>query len=207
MINASDPEPLQKCIQWGHTPAGDYVQYEPRGQLPGERPRPIASAGYKNHLLAQFRRGDAVMPAKMYLQELINDRLSPWGSPESSTRPRLLWSRDRQRMNLYIVPFDLIGFFWLGLARAIDGSRHFRRCAGCSQYMSVAREGTGNRSNRKSCSDACRTRFHTRRKLARDLRKDGKSPQAIAKQLNLDIKDVKNLLKEDRENGKKTRAK
>ena len=60
--------------------------------------------------------------------------------------------------------------------------------------MLVAPAGTGNRSFRKTCSERCRTRVSARRKLARDLHNAGTSVRAIAKQLNLEVQDVKNLI-------------
>src|SRR5258708_3781240 len=77
-------------------------------------------------LLKRFRPGDVVLPARIYLQEIVNKRLAKF------VAPRLLWSLpDRNKMGLYIVPDTLIGCLWIQLAMAIAEFRKFRICEGC----------------------------------------------------------------------------
>jgi len=59
----------------------------------------------------------------------------------------------------------LLGLFWLQLATAVSKQVTFRQCRGCGSYLAIHRDGY--RSNRWTCSNACRQRVsratrHTR---------------------------------------------
>jgi len=59
----------------------------------------------------------------------------------------------------------LLGLFWVQLATAISKQVTFRQCRGCGGYLTIHRDGY--RSNRWTCSNACRQRVsratrHTR---------------------------------------------
>jgi hypothetical protein len=100
-------------------------------------------------LLKRFRPGDVVMAARVYWQKVVNTRL------HEQVALRVLWiSPERTKMGLYIVPDSLIGCLWLQLATALAEFNKFQFCEACERPMLVAPEGTGFRSNRKTCSNA-----------------------------------------------------
>ena len=95
-------------------------------------------------------------------------------------------------MGLFMVPSTLIGCLWLQLADAIAGFQKFRLCESCRKPMLVAAEGSGYRTNRKTCSNACRIRLYSGRKLeARQLRDQKLSVREIAKRLDTGVEQVK----------------
>jgi hypothetical protein len=132
------------------------------------------------------------MPARIYLQEVVNRKLKKF------VDPRLLWeSPDRNKLVFYIVPDTLIGCLWLQLATALAEFRKFRLCEGCRKPMLIAPEGSGYRSNRKTCSNACRIRVYERRKVeARRLRGEKLSVREIAKRLDTGVEQVKGWIAE-----------
>jgi hypothetical protein len=190
-IHAKDTSVLAKCIRW---PSPDHVTYEwpPSTEwiTPWSTKATIASREINSHLLDRFRPGDVIMPARIYLQEVVNKSL------EEFVAPRLLWT-DREKMGLFIVPSTLIGCLWLQLAKAIAESCKFRICEGCGKSMLVSPEGSGYRTNRKTCSNACRIRLYSRRKLeARQLRSQKLTVREIAKRLDTDTGKVKKWIAE-----------
>ena len=136
-----------------------------------------------------FEHGEALKPARLYLQEVVNKSLA------ELVAPRLLWKTpDRNEMGLFMVPSNLIGCLWLQLADAIAGFQKFRLCENesCRKPMLVAAEGSGYRTNRKTCSNACRIRLYSGRKLeARQLRDQKLSLREIAKRLDTGVEQVK----------------
>lgn len=192
-INSDDTALLAKCIRWR---SPDHVTYEwpPSSEwlTPWSSRGIITSPGVNPHLLKRFRPGDVIMPARIYLQEVVNKNL------DQLVAPRLLWTPpDREKMGLFIAPKSLIGCLWLQLANAIADFRKFRTCKSCSKPMLVAPEGSGYRANRRTCSNACRIRLYARRKLeARRLRNEGVSFPQIAKRLGAGVEQVKRWIKE-----------
>lgn len=186
-INFEDQTVLEQCIRWR---SAKHVTYEwpPSSDwsTPWSIHATIASPS-QPEILKRLKPGDVVMPARMYLQELANTRLKQF------VASRLLWnSPDRNRMGLYIAPDTLIGCLWLQLATAIAEFRKFRLCESCRKPMLIAPEGSGYRTNRKTCSNACRIRVYERRKKeARRLRVNKISVREIAKRLNTGVEQVK----------------
>ena len=192
-IKAEDSSVLASCIRWR---SRDHITYDwpPSSEwtTPWSTHATIASPGVNPHLLERFQRGDVVKPARYYLQEVVNKSL------DELVAPRLLWiAPDRKKMGLFIVPDTLIGCLWLQLASAIADFRKFRLCEGCGKPMLVAPEGSGYRTNRKTCSNACRIRLYSRRKLeARQLRDQKLSVREIAERLDTGAEQVKRWIAE-----------
>jgi hypothetical protein len=187
-IKAEDTSLLARCIRWR---SRDHITYDwpPSSEwiTPWSTHATIASPGVNPHLLERFQRGDVLKPARFYLQEVVNRSL------RELVTAQLLWTApDRNEMDLLIVPNTLIGCLWLQLADAIAGIRKFRLCEGCRKPMLVAREGSGYRTNRKTCSNACRIRLYSSRKIeARELRAKKISVREIAKHLDTGVEQVK----------------
>jgi len=192
-LRTQDSKLLSQCIQWHGAERVDY-KWPPSSDwpTPWSTRATIASKQTNPLLLDRLRPGDVEMPARMYLQEVVNKSL------DKLVAPRLLWTLpDRQKMGLFIVPDSLIGCLWLQLANGIAEFRKFRICEGCKKPMLVAPEGSGSRTNRKTCSDACRVRLYARRKLeARRLRNERVSLPQIAKRLGAGVDQVKRWIEE-----------
>ena len=192
-IKAEDSSVLASCIRWR---SRDHITYDwpPSSEwtTPWSTHATIASPRINSHLLGRFERGDVVKPARYYLQEVVNKSLA------ELVAAQLLWKApDRNEMGLYIVPSTLIGCLWLQLGDAIAGFQKFRLCEGCKKPMLVAAEGSGYRTNRKTCSNACRIRLYSRRKLeARQLRDQKLSFREIAKRLDTEVEQVKKWIAE-----------
>jgi len=195
-VKLEDESALRSLIHWRGT---DRVDYE---GPPFQTYSTIASPEIRAFLLKRFHPGDVVMPAKLYLQEMVNESLARWVSP------RLLWARDRKRMGLFIVPNSLLGFMWYHLSAAIAEFRTFRNCAVCKTPMLISPEGSGQRANKSTCSDACRVRLYASRVLeAQELARRGIAPKQIAEKLGAELPRVKTWIKKGKSDGKKTRTK
>ena len=186
-IRTEDKDLLAQCIEWRSDRHITYV-WPPSSEwrTPWSIHATIASPS-DTELLKRFRPGDVVMPARTYLQKVVNTRL------HEQVAPRVLWiSPERTNMGLYIVPDSLIGCLWLQLATALAEFNKFQFCEACERPMLVAPEGTGFRSNRKTCSNACRIKVYARRKAeARQLRDQKLSVREIAKRLDTGVDQIK----------------
>jgi hypothetical protein len=188
-IQREDSSVLASCIRWR---SRDRVTYDwpPSSEMttPWSTHATIASSGINSHLLERFQHGDILKPARFYLQEVVNKSLAELVSP------RLLWKApDRNEMGLFMVPSTLIGCLWLQLADAIAGFQKFRLCENesCRKPILVAAEGSGYRTNRKTCSNACRIRLYSGRKLeARRLHDKKVSVREIAKRLDTEVEQI-----------------
>lgn len=70
--------------------------------------------------------------------------------------------RRTSAFDLQAIPRSLLGAIWLQFAAAVAEEKHYRRCAMCRTYFEL---GAGvNRSDRKFCSDACRSKNYRKRK-------------------------------------------
>lgn len=149
----------------------------------------IASPAINPGWLRWFRPGDSAMPARYYLQKSVNEKL------KTRVSPKLLWNVRRNRphdLALYFVPENLLGAIWLELAEVINGNKPLRQCAACKTWIVISTEGVGNRSNRFTCSNACRMKIYYQRKLeARRLRQQGLSVKQIAKSLGANAERVR----------------
>lgn len=192
-ITSKDTSLLEKCVVWESSQHITY-HWPPSSdwQTPWSTHATIASPQVNQDFLTRFRLGDVVMPARMYLQKIVNEHL------QQTVAPRLLWTPpDRQKMGLFFVPESLIGCLWYQLAGAIADFHKFRTCDVCQKPMLVAPEGSGYRTNRKTCSNACRIRLYAGRKAeARRLRSEKHSVREIAKQLDTDVEQIKKWIAE-----------
>jgi hypothetical protein len=181
-VKSADAADLAKYIEWSNREQVNYR--DPTG-----RTLPIANSHIRSHLLEELVQGDALSAASAYLRETVNEHL------RKLVAPRLVPAGDRKKMSMYIVPESLLGNLWWQFARAISNSQTFRNCSNpnCGELMLVAPEGTGYRSHRTTCSEACRARLYIDRKAeARRLHEDdGLSAREIAKRLDANIDSVK----------------
>jgi hypothetical protein len=108
-----------------------------------------------------------VEAAKFYLQRIVNEQLQP------HTSVQLLMDRGG-RLRRRSVPRDLLGCFWLQLARAIDGERDYRQCP-CGLWFEL---GPTSRPDRLFHSNACR-QAHYRERLAQVDDSAKRRPKAL----------------------------
>jgi hypothetical protein len=152
----------------------------------------IASDKHNSEWLKWVRAGDCTMPARYYLQQVVNEKL------KNRVSAKLLWNVQRNRpheLALYFVPENLLGVAWLQFAEVINGNRPIRQCAACKSWIVISTEGSGNRSNRSTCSNACRMKVYYDRQLkARELSDQGLSIREIAKSLRADAKSVRSWI-------------
>jgi hypothetical protein len=154
------PTELKEIIHWASRSQIEYVGPQ-RISHSGRRFRDsatISSPLHRPELINRLKYGDVVMPARLYLQDVINEQL------DDLIDYHLVWMEGFKRMNTLPLPRDLLGFLWLSLATAIRDSSTFRPCANCGKILVIAAEGSpGLRSLRRTCSDACRMAVSRRR--------------------------------------------
>jgi hypothetical protein len=63
-------------------------------------------------------------------------------------------------VSLVFKPSTLLGALWAQLAEAVTGNKEHRRCLGCRKWIPIGWKAGGSRTNRRTCSDACRVRAH-----------------------------------------------
>jgi hypothetical protein len=136
-------------------------------EIPAEA-RALAKPGHIIHL------------ALIVVQTLVNKQI--W----AHTGPALLSERRKDRLNLNIVPKNLIGGMWLQFARSIDGEKNYRQCRQCGEWFEISRET--NRSTRFYCNDGpCRAKAYRRRQeMAWELYSEGISIEEIGQRLGTD---------------------
>jgi hypothetical protein len=101
--------------------------------------------------------------------------------------PRFVQDPRNGKLELQTVPENLLGALWLQLAEAIGGGKQFRQCITCGGWFEVS-----GRSDRRVCSDACRSRaYRGRQERARQLAAEGKGFPAIATELGSSVKTVR----------------
>ncbi len=176
---------------WDSITAGDLLSLESALEQAAEITcQPVGSPSPPHYLLAQpqYRvllggqptdNHDPFLQARTLLRDLINIQLPRRVSLWMQVDPR------DDSMGLRIVPNDLLGAMWLQFARAVAGNRRYRQCDACGLWFEVSPEQ--NRTNRRFCSTACRSKFYRRKKeLARELRAEGLSVEDIATRLDSD---------------------
>jgi len=138
MVQARDVANLAAMIRWEKDAI--YLETDLRDIL-------IASAD--SGTMERFKRHDPFGPAMFHLQRIINKQL------EGQASATLLWTEDRSKLQLIIMPASLIGALWLQLARTIDQDTHFRACAaGCGKWIALRLSA---RADALYCSPRCRT--------------------------------------------------
>jgi hypothetical protein len=192
-IQSKDIQQLTKAIIEQRVPLESFSFLGRPGDP--DKPEPIVVAGsIRRELLEEMRRADALGRARLYLQAVVNERLA------EHVAPRLLWVPEEGHMGLFIVPvpdYSLHGFLWLQLAQSISGSCAFRPCAapGCGKLMLVAGDGSGSRTHKTTCSNACRVRLSARKRSVRQLHREGKTTRQIATKLSASVEQVQGWLK------------
>jgi hypothetical protein len=126
----------------------------------------IAAPGYRAHLLKRFQAPDLILPAQIYLEDLLNQAISAY-MPYT-----IRWVEGFTKLSDAIRPNCLLGYFWLRFAAAIQEGRTFSQCEICDRLMLSAPERAKPSTfwkERKTCGDACRARKYLNHKREREL--------------------------------------
>jgi hypothetical protein len=144
----------------------------------------IASSHHHPEWLARFQPGDVFLPALVFVQRRVNERLPQLLVPQMDHDLR------HDRLSVKLVPSNLLGALWLLFMQAMIERRQFRRCQQCSSWFEIRPPAT--RSTRIYCGDTCRIAARrARARMARDMHGQGKSAREIAATLETDVATVK----------------
>jgi hypothetical protein len=121
-----------------------------------------------------------VHAARHFLAKEISRKLDPYTllrvEPEAKAGDLAL--------RLVPSPKNLLGALWLGLARAVDGTRGYRRCRWCGTWFEISLEAS--RRSRLYCSEAHKqAAYYDRQRQALELRQGGRSLGEIARTLHV----------------------
>jgi hypothetical protein len=146
-----NPERLRPMVRWGLRHLRIFPE-SPAGQ-PVEALQHTASA----QLTADWEQGRMVPAARLLLLTLMEFKLRDVG-----VSPGFVIDSDRE-VSQVLKPLTLLGALWSQFAEAVTGKQHVR-CEGCQKWIAIGWDKGGSRTNRRTCSDACRVRAHRRRK-------------------------------------------
>jgi hypothetical protein len=109
---------------------------------------------------------------------------------------RLRFRAKSSRLNISLVPTNLIGALWLQFAVAVDGLKSFNQCAHCGASFEVSRDPrTGKRSDALFCSSRCRVgHYRDRIEQARRMGSNGMTAKRIAHEMNAEVATVQGWL-------------
>jgi predicted nucleic acid-binding Zn ribbon protein len=165
--NAGDTDGLSQLVRWAG-PHDVWVHHS-FGPLYGDRSvykrdsdgNRVYSAPGNPVLLSLsadgIAAGDQVGLARWVLARELHAQLS-------DCRAGMTWERQTGRPRLRIGPRSLWAALVLQLALAVDQDAEFRQCAACGKWFPIS-PGV-SRVDRKTCSDACRTKLHREKKKA-----------------------------------------
>jgi hypothetical protein len=87
---------------------------------------------------------------------------------------------------VHAVPRTLFAALCLQFALALAGDKHYQQCVSCGKWYELL-PGV-NRADKQTCSQTCRTRVYRQRKeRALALHAEGKTPRAIARELDAKV--------------------
>lgn len=182
---------LREFVEWDGRKGVRYIGPHVSGaRKPLDRTIAWIATEHEPEQLARFAPGGLVAPAMSYIQRLANRKLG-----EHGVTARLLWDQHRSRLNLHMVPSNLIGCIWLQFARAVDGNRDYRQCEECRKWFEATPQVT--RSDRRFCTPSCKASAH-RKKIAeaRKMYADGVSVSEISKRLGAASESVKGWVRQ-----------
>jgi hypothetical protein len=199
LCEAGDAAGLAKHVEWDGATIVYYQHPLGEGQRKVNRshgPRQVilksaatisrTGGGWSPADTAWFERmptGDLVLPTLVFLQRQINEHLEP------ESAPQLLWNPSTGTLNLSSMPASLLGMLWLQFAGAVSGKITYHQCPSCQKWVRIGQEAA--RTNRRYCSNACRTQgLRARQARARELHGAGRPIESIAGELGSDIATV-----------------
>jgi hypothetical protein len=90
-----------------------------------------------------------------------------------------------KRLRLEVIPRTFSAFIWLQFGRAVAEGKEYSRCLECDSYFEHS--ATTARTNRRFCSNACRSKnYRERQEEARRRHAEGWSLHEIVRYLDSD---------------------
>lgn len=176
-VRGDDQEGLSRHITW---PSKDQLVFDSHPDLPVGQDAPWLSwRGIgKDELELNCDHGDVVRPVRRIIAICIQENLgknasvsvrSPADCPEE--------------MQVCVRMMGLGDAVWFQFAQAVTGNRDYRRCRTCGKWYELHPDTA--RTNRRFCSDACRSKAYRHRKAeARRLFADGAPIEEIARRFD-----------------------
>lgn len=191
-IEQKNSERLRRHVTWRRDKAVICSPLLPRHRFDGameEHPRPPF------HPRENYRTGDLVAPARDLLDWVISTR----PASQIELQPLRLPSK---ALTFSLEVNTLLNALWIQFAIAVSGGSEIRRCETCGKPFQP------KRTDQVFCSDTCRvSAYRKRRTKAVEMRQAGSSVEAIAKETGSSVEQVKDWLRKENGNGKKsTRA-
>jgi len=134
---------------------------------------------------------DPAAAALSAIQRITDPRL------REHVEARLLFRGNERRLQVSLMPRNLLGALWLQFAAAVDGLKNFTKCHQCGVPFELSRAPrTGKRSDAKFCSARCRVALYRGRiEEARRMKTAGFSARQIARRLSAQPGTVRGWLK------------
>jgi hypothetical protein len=138
-------------------------------------------------LIESHRTGDVLLPAKLYLQGVLDQHLN---HASDDVKVAMAWDSRREQPTLgYWCP-TLISAVWLQFATAVNENLTYGRCRECGKWFEVAPKAA--RVTRRFCSTACRSKaYRERQEKARRMFAEKKKIEQIAEELDSDLATVR----------------
>jgi hypothetical protein len=139
-----------------------------------------------------FAKDDLIGAAILFVQMRLNNAL------RGHVSPAVVWDKERMRPAMSSEVRSLWGAILVQFAQAIAENRDYQHCAACGRWMELA-PGV-SRSDRLTCSDACRQKLHRmRHHQALELHAAGKKPATIARETGSDVETVRRWIAKSKE--------
>jgi hypothetical protein len=195
-VQTKDHKGLRQHVRW-QTDQGNRraVVYDcqredfPEANLPAGGVREVIATDLDHgDWLATLKGNDVVAPSLAFLARKITQFIG------TEVAARLLLEMSQKRLRVEVVPTTFFAFLWLQFGRAIADDKEFVRCRTCQTWFERSTETA--RTNRRFCSNACRTKNYRRRRAeARRLHVAGVPVRQIAKQLDADVAAVRTWIR------------
>jgi hypothetical protein len=181
ILRRDDPAEIARHIKWRKHKKEVSVFYHVDASIPEPKGDPDGNfiligeyADGRNPL--GLRYGEAHRPARLWIADRVNTRLS------GEVSPHLDVDGQGDESVISFAPRSLIGALWLQFALAVAGDADFRACKECGNLFEVSK--SASRSDRQFCSTACRVKaYRQRQEVARQMFAEGKSVKEIAEAL------------------------
>lgn len=189
----SDKEELLESA-WERLKKGEVLLGCEFGHLAANEQRGEKPFRFRPEIFSRFRPGDVLLPAQYLIQLKINRQLE---REECTCRPRLLIN-ERNDLEPYIVPTNLLAAMWYQFYQAVVGERIFKRCKTCGIWVDLTGARSDKQKRWKEC-DTCKNRKkqakHRKKEKALELAASGLTVTEIAKQLEWPVTEIEEWVK------------
>lgn len=170
--NLQSGDNLGDLARWEDEGQGPSIYFGPRYPEADQGPLFDRSNPLELAIIDRIEEGDGQAVMFAYLVMRTSSSLT-------EVQAQMRFDSESGRGRLGFASHGLRSAIWLQFARAIDGSRTFRRCQQCGDPFEVAPDVA--RTNRRYCSGTCRSaQLRGRRVRARELRRRGVSADTVA---------------------------